>query len=85
MLQYFGHLMQRVGSLEKTLNAEEDWRQEEKGTTEDEIVGCHHRLNMSLRKLWEMEKDREAVNGAAQSRVWLNDWTTIIIFKHTAQ
>ena len=40
-LQYFGHLMQRVDSLEKTV-AGRDWRQEEKGTTEDEMVGWHH-------------------------------------------
>ena len=37
-LQYFGHLMWRVDSLEKT-DAGRDWRQEEKGTTEDEIAG----------------------------------------------
>ena len=43
-LQYFGHLMWRVDSLEKT-DAERDWRQEEKGMTEDEKAGCHHRLN----------------------------------------
>ena len=40
-LQYFGHLMQRVGSLEKT-DAGRDWGQEEKGTTEDEMSGWHH-------------------------------------------
>ena len=40
-LQYFGHLMQRVDSLEKT-NAGTDWRQEEKGKTEDEMAGWHH-------------------------------------------
>ena len=40
-LQYFGHLMQRVDSLEKT-HAERDWGQEEKGTTEDETAGWHH-------------------------------------------
>ena len=40
-LQYFGHLIQRVDSLEKT-DAGRDWEQEEKGTTEDEIAGCHH-------------------------------------------
>ena len=40
--QYFGHLMQRVDSLEKTLNAGRDWGQEEKGTTEDEMAGWHH-------------------------------------------
>ena len=43
-LQYFGHLMQRVDSLEKTLMLG-DWRQEEKGTTEDEMAGWHHRLD----------------------------------------
>ena len=41
-LQYFGHLMQGVDSLEKT-DAGRDWGQEEKGTTEDEMAGWHHR------------------------------------------
>ena len=44
-LQYFGHLVRRTDLLEKTLIAGKDWRQEEKGTTEDEMVGWHHRLN----------------------------------------
>ena len=39
-----GHLMRRVDSLEKT-EAGRDWGQEEKGTTEDEIVGWHHQLD----------------------------------------
>ena len=43
-LQYFGHLMRRADSLEKT-DAGRDFRQEEKGTTEDKIVGWHHRFN----------------------------------------
>ena len=43
-LQYFGYLMQRVDSLEKT-DAGKDWRQEEKGTTEDEMDGWLHRLD----------------------------------------
>ena len=46
-LQYFGHLMRRTDSLEKTLMLEKiegrRRRQEEKGTTEDEMVGWHHR------------------------------------------
>ena len=42
--QYFGHLMWRVDSLEKT-DAGRDWEQEEKGTTEDEMARWHHRLN----------------------------------------
>ena len=41
-LQYFGHLMRIVDSLEKTLDAGRDWGQEEKGTTEDEMAGWHH-------------------------------------------
>ena len=43
-LQYFGHLMRRVDSLEKT-DAGRDWGQEEKGTTEDEMAGWHHGLH----------------------------------------
>ena len=40
-LQYFGHLMRRVESLEKT-DAGRDWGQEEKGTTKDVMAGWHH-------------------------------------------
>ena len=43
-LQYFGHLMGRVDSLEKT-DAGRDCGQEEKGMTEDEMAGWHHRLD----------------------------------------
>ena len=44
-LQYFGHLMQRADSFEKTLmlGMIEGWK--EKGMTEDEMVGWHHQLN----------------------------------------
>ena len=44
-LQYFGHFMRRVDSLEKTLMLGAIGGQEEKGTTEDEMVAWHHRLN----------------------------------------
>ena len=44
-LQYFGHLMRSVDSLEKTLMLGGIWGQEEKGMTEDEMAGWHHRLN----------------------------------------
>ena len=40
--QYFGHLMQRTDSLEKTLMLGKIEGKEEKGTTEDEMVGWHH-------------------------------------------
>ena len=43
-LQYFGHLMRRADSLEKNTDAGKDLRWEEMGTTEDEMVGWHHRL-----------------------------------------
>ena len=43
-LQYFGHLMRRVDSLEMT-DAGRDWGQKEKGTTEDEMAGWHHQLD----------------------------------------
>ena len=44
-LQYFGHLMQRTDSLEKTLMLRGIGGQEEKGMTEDEMAGWHHRLH----------------------------------------
>ena len=44
-LQYFGHLMRRVDSLEKSLMLGRNCGQEEKGTTEDEMAGWHHRLD----------------------------------------
>ena len=43
--QYSSYMMWRTDSLEKTLMTGKDWRQEEKGTTEDEMVGWHHWLD----------------------------------------
>ena len=70
-LQYFGHLMRRADSLEKTLligkdpDAEKDWGQEEKGPTEDEMVAWHHRLNgHGFGKLWKLVMDKEAWRAA---------------------
>ena len=51
-LKYFGHLIRRTDSLVKDPDAGKDWRQDEKGMTEDEMVGWHHQLNdMSWSKL----------------------------------
>ena len=53
-LQYFGHLMQSAphALMGKDSDAGRDWGQEEKGMTEDEMVGWHHQLNdMSWSKL----------------------------------
>ena len=44
-LQYFGHLMRRVDFIGKDSDAGRHWGQEEKGTTEDEMAGWHHRLD----------------------------------------
>ena len=43
--QHSGHLMWRTDTCEKDPDAGKDWRQEEKGTTEDEMVGWQHQLN----------------------------------------
>ena len=72
-LQYFGHLMWRADSLEKTLSdAGKDWGQEEKWATEDEMVEWHHQPNdMSLSNVQEIVKDRKTwcavVDGVTKS------------------
>ena len=65
----------------KDPHARKGWRQEEKGVTEDEMVGCIIDLvNMNLSKCWEIVKDREAwraaVHEVAKSQTRPSDWIT---------
>ena len=60
----------------KDPDAGKDWRQEEKGVTENEMIGWHHRLDgREFEQIREMVKDREAwlaaVHGVARSWIWL--------------
>ena len=80
-LQYFGHLMWRADSLEKTLMLGKTEGKKRRGATEDKMIGWHHWLNGHESEQTPGDSEGQgsllaAVHGVAKSQIQLSDWST---------